>query len=585
MGAEYWVQQRVASCPYEQPSLLNDVIGSSKINPQEHLEEHSHKNSEHSQERSQESKNAEKVHGLEFHFDKDEDAAEQLDEWIHPKYSTATYLDAQIKGYPAGGAPLIVFQTSSEEDEGGEGDEGEEEEEEEEEEEDEEDDDAPELVNLEESLKLDKENKTRSGHQKDQREENDHDKEGEEGEDEEEELYPTTPLSAWIIFPVVNRHVSFPGMFLHGVAGELLQPSLLLKSHQNNDIYCNSKGNNNQTSNENSNEYDNNNSSNDNGKTNSEKKRKRKISEEKSIKLDGNSDKVNLTGKCYNYSRLSLLVNVWTTHHPKAVDRLDMSSFNSQFEKEQQIEMEMKIGNGNKSVKNDENLGLKFNFNDFIENLDNDNDRKCLSFTPSNSSAKYRIKITENLDMESKDPRSSLCNLKLKLKLSCTRKVDVEEGVDDGVIRMMGIGIDESNIRVCHVDVPSQSEGKDDGEKADNRDCNINNNDNNSVNNNDHVNRRPIRLPGVEHNKAKNNKENIQDKVTATPENNKNNPSDCSDDSDIYFLREHRPGDTAPVPLKPLREEFQNSSKIGLKYAKIIHVKYNYAEASTLLFG
>ena len=125
MGAEYWVQQRVASCPYEQPSLLNDVIGSSKINPQEHLEEHSHKNSEHSQERSQESKNAEKVHGLEFHFDKDEDAAEQLDEWIHPKYSTATYLDAQIKGYPAGGAPLIVFQTSSEEDEGGEGDEGE----------------------------------------------------------------------------------------------------------------------------------------------------------------------------------------------------------------------------------------------------------------------------------------------------------------------------------------------------------------------------------------------------------------------------------------------------------------------------
>ena len=80
-------------------------------------------------------------------------------------------------------------------------------------------------------------------------------------------------------------------------------------------------------------------------------------------------------------------------------------------------------------------------------------------------------------------------------------------------------------------------------------------------------------------------KENIKDKVIATPENkknSKNNNNDISDISDIYFLREHRPGDTAPVPLKPLREEFQNSSKIGLNYGKIIHVKYNYPDAPAL---
>jgi hypothetical protein len=570
LGAEYWVQQRVASCPYEQPSLLNDVIGSSKNNPREHSQKNSQ---EHSEERSQESKNAEKIHGLEFHFDKDEDAAEQLDEWNHPKYSTATYLDAQINGYPAGGAPLIVFQTSSEEDEGeeGGGDEGEEEEEEEDEDED---DEVPELVNLEDSIQPHQENKTRSGHQKEEKEEKEENEHGQEGEEEEddddEELNPTTPLSAWIIFPVVNRHVSFPGTFLHGVAGELLQPSLLLKSHQKNDIICNSNGSNN--SNKYSNKCDNSKSSNNNGNTSSENSKKRKNSKEKSIKLDGNSDKINLTGKCYNYSRLSLLVNVWTTHHPKAVERLDIPSFNSQFEKEQ-IEMKIitKIKNGNKSVKNDESdHELKFNFDDFLENLSNDEDKKCLSFTPGNSNGNSRMKKNENVDMESKDSRSSVCNLnlklKLKLKFSCMSKVNVEEGVDDGVIRMMGNGIDENNIRVCHVDVPLQLEEKDDGEKVENKDSDTSDSDDNI-------------------------KENTKDKLIATSKNNKNNinnennnsnHSNYRHNSDVYFLREHRPGDTAPVPLKPLREEFQNSSKIGLNHGKIIHVKYNYPEASAL---
>jgi hypothetical protein len=603
MGAEYWVQQRVASCPYEQPSLLNDVTGSSKDNPQENSQERSQ---QHSREYSQESKNAEKVHGLEFHFDKDEDAAEKLDEWIHPKYSTATYLDAQISGYPAGGAPLIVFQTSSEEYEGGEegGDEGEEEVEveEEEEEEEEDDDDAPELVNLEDSLQLDQENITRSGHQKAQKE---HDKEveEEEGEEDDEELNPTTPLSAWVIFPVVNRHVSFPGTFLHGVAGELLQPSLLLESHQNNDnVSCYSNGSNN--SNENSNKY-NNNSSNNIGNTGSENTRKRKIFEKKSIKLDGNSDKINLTRKCYNYSRLSLLVNVWTAHHPKAVERLDLPSFHSQFEKEQQIEMEMRMKNKiiyeNKSVKDeavktDGSQTLKFIFQGFIENLNKDDDKECLSFTPGNSNGKSKMKINENVDTESTGPRSISCNLKSKLrlksKLLCMSKVNVEEGVDDGVIRMMGNGIEESNIRVCHVDVPLQSEGKDDGEKLENKDYYINDSDNdsNNNNNNDYSNHISTRLIEVEHKKAKNNKANTEDKVIATSkthktdQNNNSNPSAYSDISDIYFLREHRPGDTAPVPLKPLRKEFQNSSKIGLNCGKIIHVKYNYPEASALLF-
>ena len=599
MGAEYWVQQRVASCPYEQPSPLNDVIGDSKNNPQQDSQQQS-------KEHSQESRNAEKVHGLEFHFDKDEDAAEQDDEWIHPKYSTATYLDAQIECYPAGGAPLIVFQTSSEEEEegDGEGDEGEEEEEEEEmsdddsdtneeeveDEEEEDDDDVPESVNLQDSIQRDKENKTRSEHQEEKREEQEQEQERE-GLDEEE-LNPTTPLSAWIIFPVINRHVSFPGTFLHGVAGELLQPSLLLKSHQNSD--GNSNGNNN--SNESNNKYDNNNSSNNYGNTSSENTKKRQISEEKSRKFDGNSDKINLRGKCYNYSRLSLLVNVWTTHHPKAVKRLDIASFNSQFEKDQQIELKMLMRNENKSVKNPE---LKFNFNDFIENLDSDENKKYLSFTPCNPNGKSKIKINENVGMEFKDSRSSSCNLNLKLKLkySCMSKVNVQEGINDGVISMMGNGIEEKNVRVCYVDIPPQwekKEGKEereDGEEVENKDYDINDSDNNT--NNDNSNRRSSKSNEIENNKAKNknNEEDVADKVIAISKYNKNrrngnsenNSNNLSNESDIYFLREHRPGDTAPVPLKPLREEFQNSSKIGVNYGKIIHVKYNYADVSALL--
>jgi len=43
--------------------------------------------------------------GLEFHFDKDERALADRDEWRHPVVATATYLTT-------GGAPLVIFETT-----------------------------------------------------------------------------------------------------------------------------------------------------------------------------------------------------------------------------------------------------------------------------------------------------------------------------------------------------------------------------------------------------------------------------------------------------------------------------------------
>lgn len=58
--------------------------------------------------------------GLEFHFDKDEEAMRARDEWIHPDVSTVTYLKSSSqpgKKDPVSlGAPLVVFSTESEDD-------------------------------------------------------------------------------------------------------------------------------------------------------------------------------------------------------------------------------------------------------------------------------------------------------------------------------------------------------------------------------------------------------------------------------------------------------------------------------------
>jgi hypothetical protein len=51
--------------------------------------------------------------GLEFHFDKDEKAADELDQWHHPIVSTATYIDLCDSVFPAGGCPLVIFNTRS----------------------------------------------------------------------------------------------------------------------------------------------------------------------------------------------------------------------------------------------------------------------------------------------------------------------------------------------------------------------------------------------------------------------------------------------------------------------------------------
>jgi hypothetical protein len=73
VGAEYWVQLRT----------VNDV-----------------------------NNNNEDEAGLQFHFDKDEQALIDYDVWSHPTLSTVTYLDvSKHSRLPIGGPPIVIFET------------------------------------------------------------------------------------------------------------------------------------------------------------------------------------------------------------------------------------------------------------------------------------------------------------------------------------------------------------------------------------------------------------------------------------------------------------------------------------------
>lgn len=90
--------------------------------------------------------------GLELHFDKDEKLCALKDIWKHPAIATATYLDVTSLGLTNGGAPLLVFDTSS----------------------------------------TDNASSNAGG-----------------------------PKSSWLVFPKENRHVAFGGDLLHGIPDEL----------------------------------------------------------------------------------------------------------------------------------------------------------------------------------------------------------------------------------------------------------------------------------------------------------------------------------------------------------------------------
>ena len=153
---------------------------------------------------------------------------------------------------------------------------------------------------------------------------------------------------------------------------------------------------------------------------------------------------------------------------------------------------------------------------------------------------------------------------KLKLKLPSIKKVDVEEGIDDGIIKMMGNGMDENKIRVCYVEVASTN-GKE-------HDINSNkNSDNDNTNIFSYVNEKH-KSNKLDEKNYKNTIECVEnDKYEGTQVHKEN----CN--NNLYYLQEHRPGDTAPLPLKDLREEFQKSSTLGLNNGNVIHIKYSYS--------
>ena len=166
LGAEYWVQQRIATCPTKEPSDTAAATTAATVTaiaenvPQTVVEEASSSSKDERASKKKNKKNAKddktkeekkvepvkstekivpekpapapapvlseyeiaralrkekkrilnekkKENGLEFHFDKDEQAVDADDSWIHPEYSTATYLDARIEHFPPGGAPFL----------------------------------------------------------------------------------------------------------------------------------------------------------------------------------------------------------------------------------------------------------------------------------------------------------------------------------------------------------------------------------------------------------------------------------------------------------------------------------------------
>jgi hypothetical protein len=513
MGAEYWVQLRTASCPFDN-SLLSTETSSATLS-------HNCSTKDDSEGKENEETSANilgDIHGLEFHFDKDEQAAEE-DNWIHPKYSTATYLDAQIEGYPAGGAPLIIFQTNSEEDDeeeeegGGSSDErqggGSREShdnmvivgdsdcaDDDNDDDEEEEEEVPLLVDITEINGKNDQSKTAvTGLQNNERGKYAHFENDYGVEDLESD--PRTPTSAWAIYPEINRHVSFPGGFLHGVAGELLQPSLLLSpikfdsdngSSGKNDKNSNSddKSNENKNSNKNSSDKI---MKNDSNKSNKNHHTTNTDSGNKKQKT-GNDE------KCYNYSRLSLLVNIWTDHRPKMVQKLESNLFNIELNKallefrcENQLTLEKNKCPSETSI---------YNFQSFVENLEKNEKISCLTFSP-------KTQVSNN-NLESIGSRSS--------RKKFSNCIYMEEEVDDGVIFAAGNGINGNDVTECHIKISEKSDEK---EK-------------------DKINEKELRL---------------------------------------HYLREHRACDTGPVPIEILKKEFRvfNERK---KRSKIIHIKYIY---------
>lgn len=510
MGAEYWVQQRVASCPRESPPQCepsqNTKLSSVSKTASDTINNYGPRN-------NPESECSEKeVHGLEFHFDKDEQAAED-DVWLHPKYSTATYLDARIEGFPPGGAPLIVFRTNSEEEEEGEGgEEGEGFEEENEGEEEEDDDDAPDLIDLKTSPQA-KESIERFP---------------ENSQIEEEDALesdPRTPRSAWVVFPKVNRHVSFPGGFLHGVAGELLQPSLLLSANKL----------------ENS---------------------------EKSIKVNKHEISTEFNND-YNYSRLSLLVNIWVDHHPKKVVRINHTEFSSQLNNrtiaEEKAEGKMKMKNEPEKNKKFSGHRNDFKFDRYVKNLKKSDEEPFLSYN-------QHSKI-DSSSGESTGPSSLKKGIKLRDTNNTSRNT-FEEIYDDGILYAAGNGMDKLNTIEHWVEIKSSDNGsnKITGHKEQKNEKSTelayirkgikNENDLGSFDNeNEKIKVKENGNKNVTNDSNANiKKRKMENEEDASNEDRTNN-DDSSTEHCKYYLREHRTGDTGPIPLDIIKEQFKKNNR------------------------
>ena len=179
--------------------------------------------------------------GLEFHFDKDEDALKTWDVWAHPELATATYIG------DGGGAPLVVFATSSDFDDEAEGDNA--------------TDGAP------------------------------------------------SPAKGWLCFPRRGRHATFAGNLLHGVPAELCDLTLPAATAEEQTACATASTKRARSAR----------ATREGGASAAKRRKSNAPSPSSSSSLPASA----LPPAAAPYERISLLVNIWTSHRPEAVERLE----------------------------------------------------------------------------------------------------------------------------------------------------------------------------------------------------------------------------------------------------------------------
>ena len=287
----------------------------------------------------------------------------------------------------------------------------------------------------------------------------------------------------------------------------------------------------------------------------------------------------------YSYSRLSLLVNIWVAHQPLAVKRMDNVLFQSNLKDQIKQENLAKMMN-RREISEKKKIGRKkdfqiektdFNFKKFCSQLESDEKyNPCMTFCPkidimySNESGFISkkdkkvfgirpgmndgLKQKRNSEMIEEKRRKSLDFSVTKCRLKRRKlQVEVVEMIDDGVIRAIGDGKNIQNVRNCRVHLTGLRSGTILSGAVNSIDIDTISDDgyDKGKDTDGVTDRNTYRGTGIDGDTDIKHDYNI----TRRENQQQSQITNLGLDS-LYYFQEHRSGDTAPVPLVALREEF-----------------------------